>query len=65
MERLNMRKKLLSAALLCLFVTSLNLELKKQKAGITGVSSGFHKEDRLPVTVEEASGSRSTNHKLY
>ena len=40
-------------------------EIETLRAGITGSSSGFRKEDCLPVTLEELTSTASTNRKLY
>jgi len=40
-------------------------EIETLRGGITGGSSGFRKEDRLPITLEEATGSTAPGQKLY
>ena len=40
-------------------------EIETLRGGLTGVSSGFRKEDCLPVTLEEIGGATSASHKLY
>lgn len=40
-------------------------EIETYRGSITGVSGGFRKEDRLALTLEEVSGSTSSNQKIY
>lgn len=40
-------------------------EIETLRGGITGVSSGFRKEDLLPITIEETTISARPNYKLY
>jgi hypothetical protein len=40
-------------------------EIETLRTGITGVSSGYRKEDRLAVTLEETTAPTSANQKIY
>jgi hypothetical protein len=40
-------------------------EIETLRAGLTGMTSGFRKEDCLPITLEEIIGTASPNYKLY
>lgn len=40
-------------------------EIETGRASITGVSSGFRKEDLLPISMEELAGTGTSAHKVY